>query len=489
MVSRSTAGTSVYIIVASLMKDNTILCDELGYWLAFVSHHAKVLDHQCKLKIIIVLSHSDHLKGADSANRLENIKQYLHDNYNQLERWNLEVIGVLASNCRKPRSSKKVDKLLQQISEDTPPCGLSFESALLNGLLEKDFRKVITCKFQDLISHIKITGIYLPTVVDALYPIVKELHDIGLLMIIGRNEDHIENSLLLMNTPSLTKEVHQVLFSQAAKEKLSHAVSPQYAKMGIFPERVISSFLPEHINKECLVQLQYCQEFNHAEVGLDCSVTEKVASEDLLLYFPALCNLDSEHSNWIPDPNLDFSIGWYAKCTEKLDFLPPRFSHVLLLRLTFMFALPTATFQTTDFALSLNVVKQNCHCTMWNNGIHWLMSEGIECIVKVVNESRGVVVVVKSRKKHSYQCVHMFSQIVRVITEAKDEFCYSVSLQSHIMNSNDPSSYSNEDKLYKISKVKSALTNHDETVLCESGHVSLNLEILNPIRCHTFWGK
>ena len=489
MVSQSTVGTSVYIIVANLTKQNTTVCGELGYWLAYISHHAKVLDSQCKLKIIIVLSHSDHLKRADSANRLENIKQYLHDNSNQLERWNLEVIDVLALNCRKPRSSKKVDKLLQQISEDTPPCGLSFETALLNGLLEKDFRRVITYKFQDLISHIKITGICLPTVASALYPFVKELHDIGLLMIIGSNKEHIENYLLLMNTPSLTNEIHQILFSQAAKEKLSHAVSPQYAKMGIFPERVISSLLPEHITKECLVQLQYCQEFNHAEVGLDCSVTEKVASEDLLLYFPALCNLDSEHSNWAPDPNLDFSIGWYAKCTEKLDFLPPRFSHVLLLRLTFMFALPNATFQTTDLALSLNVLKQNCHCTMWKNGIHWLMSEGIECTVEVVNENRGVVVVVKSRKKHSYQCVHMLSQIVSVITEAKDEFCYSVSLQFHIMNSDDVSSYGNEDKLYEISKVKSALTNQDETVISESGHVSLDLEILNPIRCHTFWGK
>ena len=489
MVSQSTVGTSVYIIVANLTKENITLCCELGYWLAFISHHAKVLDSQCKLKIIVVLSHSDLLTSSDSASRLENVKQYLHDNSNQHERWNLEVVEVLASNCRKPRSSKSVDNLLQRISKDTPPCGLSFETILLNGLLLKDFRNVITCKFEVLLHHIKDTGICLPTVASALYPFVKELHDIGLLMIIRRNEDQVENHLLLMNTQSLTNDVHQVLFSQAAKKKLSKPVSPQYAKMGIFPERVISSLLPKHITKECLVQLQYCQEFNHAEVGLDCSVIEKVASEDLLLYFPALCNLDSEHSKWTPDPNLDFSIGWFAKCTEKLDFLPPRFSHVLLLRLTFMFALPTATFQTTDFALSLNVLKQNCHCTMWKNGIHWLMSEGIECTVEVVNESRGVVVVVKSRKKHSYQCVHMLAQIVSVITEAKDEFCYSVSLQSHIMNSDDPSSYCNEDKLHKISKVKSALINHDETVLSESGHVSLDLEILNPIRCHTFWGK
>ena len=160
----------------------------------------------------------------------------------------------------------------------------------------------------------------MPTEAYALYPIVKELHAIGLLMMIGKSEDQIENHLIIMDIPSLTNEVHEMLFSKSAKQKFSSAVSSQYAKMGIFPESFISSILPHHITKECLVQLQYCQEFNHAEVGLDYSITQKTESNDLLLYFPALCQLESEHANWPRDPNLNFSIGWFAKCTGKLDF-------------------------------------------------------------------------------------------------------------------------------------------------------------------------
>ena len=171
----------------------------------------------------------------------------------------------------------------------------------------------------------------------------------------------------------------------------------------------------------------------------------------------------------------------------KFDYFPPQYLHVLLLRLTFRFALPTATFQMSD--LELSVPNQTCHCTMWKNGIHWLMSEGIECIVEVVNESRGVVIVVKSRKKHTYQCIHMLTQIVNVITEAKAEFCYSVSLQYYIMNSDDPSSYSDENKLYEVNKVKSAIANGDETVISVSGRQTLDLENLDVIKCHTHWGK
>ena len=489
MVSKSSVGTSVYVVVANLMKDDSTLCGELGYWLSFISYHAKNIESRIKLKVVVVLSHHDLLSLADSTKRLENTKQYLHRNSSQLQQWNLDIIDVIVSNCRKPRSSRTLDHILQQISMDTPPYSLSFESTLLNGVLEKDFKHVVACKFQDILSHIKDTGICLPTIASALYPIVKQLHDIGLLMIVGRRENHIEDYLLLMNTSSLTNEVHQLLFSQSAMQTLAQAVPLQYAKIGIFPESVICSILPDHITKDCLIQLQYCHEFTHAEVGLDYSVTPNIESDNLLLYFPALCKLESEQSNWSPDPNLDFSIGWYAKCTGNLDFLPPRYLHVLLLRLTFMFALPPGSLQTSDFDLSLSVPKENCHCTMWKNGIHWLMSEGIECVIEVVNESRGVVVVVKSRKKHTYQCVQMLAQIVNVITEAKHEFCYSVSFQNHIMNSDDPSSYSNEDKLFEISKIKSALHNQDETVISESGHVTLDLENVNFIKCHTYWGK
>ena len=96
--------------------------------------------------------------------------------------------------------------------------------------------------------------------------------------------------------------------------------------------------------------------------------------------------------------------------------------------------------------------------------------KGVECIFEVVNESRGVVVVVKSRKQHTYQCIHMLTQITNVVTEAKTKFCNSVSLRHYIMKSDDPASYNNEDKLYDINQIKSAMENKDEIVVSVSGH-------------------
>ena len=428
VVSHSTVGNNVYLIVADLMKDDAILHKEIGYWLSFISYHGKALDSQCSLKVVIVLSHSDCLQSeTDSASRMESVRQYLTTHMNQCNKVMFDIVEVISSNCRLPRSSKNIESVLQQISKSTTPHGISYEASLLHGLLEKDFSNVVACKFQDLLNNIKEAGICLPTVADVLYPTVKELHDIGLLMIIGQSEDQLENHLLLLDIPSLTNEVHQILFSKSAEEKLSRAISSQYAKLGIFPESFINSMLPDHITKECLVQLQYCQEFSHADVGLDYSMTQNTESTNVLLYFPALCQLESEHANWPHSLDLDYSIGWFAKCIGKLDYFPPRYLHVLLLRLTFMFALPASVTPVSDIDLNeVSLQNQNCHCTMWKNGIHWLMREGVECIVEVVNESKGVVIVVKSRKQHTYQCIHVLTQIANVVIEAKTEFNFVI---------------------------------------------------------------
>ena len=472
-------------------ESDDALCKELGYWLSFISYHAKTSNSQDKLKVIILLSHPDLLTPSESASKLDAVRQYFN-NLDQLNEWNLNIVDTISSNCHRPRSSNAVIESIVRVSNGVSPHTLSIEAGLLYGAIEKDFGHVIACKYQILLKHIKATGICLPTEAYLLYPVLKELQDIGLLMIIGRSEDDIMNHLILIDIPRLTNKVHEKLFSESAKKKLSAIIlGSQYTKMGIFPESIISSILdlPDYITKECLVQLQYCQEFNHAEVGLDYSVTRTTQISNVLLYFPALCQLETEHASWPHDPNLDFSIGWFAKCGGNFDYFPPRFLHVVLLRLTFMYALAASTTPMSNLDLNIDLQDQNCRCTMWKKGIHWLMSEGVECIVELVNENKGVVVIVKSREQHMYQCIHMLTQIADVITEAKTEFCSSVSLRHYILNSKDPSSYSNEDKLYDVNLIKSAIEKADEVVRSANGHKTLTLEMFKFIKHHTCWGK
>ena len=480
IVSHLNVGSNVYFIVADSRKGDMTIHNEIGYWLSFISYHGKALVSQCKLKIIVILSHSDHLSVTDSDGKVKSMRQYLHAHMNQYGEI-LDIIEVVSSNCRSPRSSRSIETILQQISKDTPPCSISYEASLLHGMLEKDFSNVIACKFQDLLSNIKDSGICLPTVPDALYSIVKELHDIGLLMMIGRSEDQLEDYLLLVNLSSLTHEVHQLLFSSSEsviQNFNSSAGSRHYADMGILPESYLASVLPEHITKECLVQLQYCQEFSCAEVGLHSSVVSSSASDSNLLYFPALCKLDSEQSNWPTDPQLNLAIGWYAECTGKFDYFPARFLHVLLLRLAFAFALPIANCNITE---SNEISAHNCRCTMWKNGIRWLMEEGVECIFEMVNDNKGIVVVTKS-EEHSKEWATILTKIIDKAMQAKVEFCNPVLLHHFVMNSDNTSDFKDEDKLFDMNDIERVIKRGKKKVVSVGGKKFLDSSHLHFLR-------
>jgi ankyrin repeat protein len=482
MVCRSTVGSNVFLVVADLTKDDAIIQSEIGYWLSFISYHGKALDSQSKLKVILVLSHLDRLGVADSDNKVDSARQCLQSHINQYK-FDIEIVS---SNCRSPRSSKSIESILQQISKDTPPCSISYEASLLHGILEKDFGNVVACKFQRLLSNIEEIGIYLPSSADALHPIVRELHDIGLLMLIGRNDDELENYLLLLNPSSLTNEVHEKLFSSSAIKKLTSSTGPQYANMGILPESYLARLLPKYITKECLVQLQYCQEFTCADVGLDSSGVSNCASEKNLLYFPALCKLDSEQSNWPTDPLLNFSIGWYAKCTGKFDYFPARFLHVLLLRLAFAFALPIANCSITE---SNEISAHNRRCTMWKNGIRWLMEEGVECIFEMVNSNKGIVVITKS-EGGSMEWASILSEIINKILQAKAEFCNTVSLYHFLLKSDNTSSFMNEDKLFEMTEIERVIKEGKKKVVSISGRTFLDSSHLDIFKkLYSFGGK
>ena len=485
IISSLTVGSNVYFIVTDLRKDNMTIQNEIGYWLSFIAYHGEALDSQCRLKIVIVLSHSDYLNSTDCASKIESMRQYLGTHRNQYDKI-FNIVEVVSSNCCWPRSTRNIESILQQISKDTAPCSISYEASLLHGLLEKDFSNVIACKFQDLLSHIKDTNIIcLPSIADLLFPVVKELHDIGLLMMIGQSGDRLEDYLLLLNLSSLTHEVHQNLFSKSAKEMFHSSIGPQYANMGILPESYLAKLLPEHITKECLVQLQYCQEFTCADVGLDSSGVSNSASEKNLLYFPALCKLDSEQSNWPTDPLLNFSIGWYAKCTGKFDYFPTRFLHVLLLRLAFTFALPIANCNITE---SNEISAHNRRCTMWNNGIRWLMEEGVECIFEMVNDNKGIVVITKS-EGGSKEWSSILSKIIIKTLQAKAEFCSTVSLYHFLLKSNNTSSFMNEDKLFEIAEIERVIKEGKKKIVSVSGRAFLDSSHLDIFRKYTFWGR
>ena len=65
-------------------------------------------------------------------------------------------------------------------------------------------------------------------------------------------------------------------------------------------------------------------------------------------------------------------------------------------------------------------------CKVWKYGIQWLMESGVEGYVEVVKESRGVVVVMWSRREFKMECGEMLWVVVGEVRDVLREFCHGL---------------------------------------------------------------
>ena len=301
----------------------------------------------------------------------------------------------------------------------------------------------------------------------SLYQVVEDLHSLGLLMSIQKDEEKLEDTLLLLNVPKLTNEVHKILFSEASDYPMHDAP----CSMGVLTHSFLSRLLPEYISTDCLIQLQYCQLFSHAEVNYcDQSVLPTNDPDaPTLLYFPALCTVDRKRGVITP-ADYTYSIGWYAECQSKFQYFPVRYLHVLLLRLAYSFARPIAPSESEGEAgPHRDVIMRNYGCTMWKNGLHWHMDKGVlECIVELVSNSRGLVVITRSTEDEEriYKCAEMLFKIIDLAKKAKD-FCQTIKLKQYLLpfDCHDIPEFKNSEQLFDLEEVGQALKEGKPTVL------------------------
>ena len=363
-------------------------------------------------------------------------------------------------DCCYPRSDNlhALRKHIKTMSEKSKPYSLSQEMSVLLGLLEKDFQSVTACPAHVLVDHINQVGLCLPRSMTHLYPLLLQLQDIGELLIVGEEDE--DDSYLILNVSQLTNEVHKKLFS---KEPDSFPRKPDDLLFNIrlLPESLLQEILPEHITRECLIQLQYCQKISPVEIYPDYSILPSpdpsnatTSPNQFLLFFPALCTVERRDTSWLIPPT-SYSIGWLARCSESKprDYLPPRFLHVLFLRIGLRFTVLAPSPQVHRVPSG---IKQQCY--MWKTGVHSVMEEGVECTVELLNTNKVLVITVRGYEEHASETYsEIMTDIISCVMEAKTEFCHSIQPDFFLLDSTDEDNYLNEDNLFSMSTVENFL--------------------------------
>ena len=482
-LASSTKGDNIFILVVDLREDILKVRNIMDYWVSFIEHQKFFVN---KKNLLIIGSHSDLLTNARVDEKKEVFEKFCEKNTPST--WHNEI-AYFTLNCCIPRSQQlqKIKGRIVDLSKDSPCYELSNEASVLLGLLEKDFSNVTACSARTILSHIEDTGVFLPKNIASLMPILEELHDLGLLFVIGIDIPHV-----ILNMSQLTHEVHQLLFSKEAKTKFTEGENPVSSlNVGILPQSLLDSLLPQYITKECLVKLQYCQEVSQHDIGAFPSLMQPDSSDQSYLFFPALCTASKSDVSRDMPPRLSYSIGWLARCAStSCDYFPPRFLHVLLLRLVFRFTLAVPAQHQPSTSASPDHSHLKRRCTMWNSGVHWSMEEGVTCMVELVNGNKGVVVFTHSEEDAKVNCISVFHDVIGCVMEAKAKFCHSIRPQFFLLNPSQSADYLHEDNLFAMSDVEGVLATHNKReVLSFTGKSKLKRERIAYLCKFTLWNS
>lgn len=486
-------GNTFFCIVLNLLKGIKELTKELGHWLSFLLYvHKQNSDGQSSLKTLVICSHVDGLQKVVIDEKAKVLKEQFNE-FTQLNN-TMKVSHIFFVDCCWPKDVRQLKEVIREETKDAAPYYLSYEATLLQGMLEKHFNGIVVCKLKEVMDRIAEKYKHIPCMTseaNKLHSLSKELQGAGLLLIVTQGEDPLEDHLLVTDVTSLTNKVHQELFSNKARNKLKSRIP---AKMGVLPENFLCSNntifkeFPKYITKECLIQLQYCHRLNRVEVKCDDhTLVPNLSSNGHLLFFPDW--LESAYAAGTPSPDssktdIKFYIGWYAKSAGKFNYFPPQFLHTLLLRLAYLFALPIA-----DSEVEYQCIQEvNRRCTMWKNGIRWMMEGGVECVCEIVDD--GIVIV--TRASEIYDSL-ILRQIVDEVILTKAQYCDNISLRHFLLNSADPHAYQNKDELYDVHDVENVLRQRDtmrkKMPVSIGGNKFLDSSILTMLSHCNYWGK
>ena len=282
-LASSKIGENIFIIVVDLRDNEVSITTSLHYWFSFIQHQK----FNKKFDFTIVGSHSDELRGNQIAKRRELLVKFAEFCNGQ----------HYVMDCRMPWDVSSIQKQISTMAMASPRCELSNEACLLLGLLEKDFSNVTACSLQTILSHVTECGVCLTADSGGLYITLSELHDIGVLLLLGDHDCHV-----VLQSSKLTNEVHKLLFCKLAVESLQQKFGGLHDatfNIGILPENVLKDILPPYITTKCLNSLQYCQEIKCEEIGTFISAAHTKQS---FFFFPALINKDRRDIDWITPP-------------------------------------------------------------------------------------------------------------------------------------------------------------------------------------------
>ena len=429
----------VFLIVVNILEKEAV--KQLHQWLTVVRNEAQKALNECH--VIVIVSHVDEISNPVERRRKEEIQEIIVNERCDSVLLDCRKLGgsgvdsffkYSSSACESIRSTRRnksslYDHEMYRLLEERKENILTLSDIMVAGKDNNDY--VIPDKREDIL--------------DALHL----LHSTGLISVLKR-EDKV---WVVVNKGILLTEVDGILFApKTFKEHVDIASNTGIVSVSGLT-RLFHKYDPDMFI--CFLKnMELCQELNPSflrmtnliagdreETGDSASGTQRRGER--LLFFPCLLSTDR------PDEMTSevYQFGWCLQCTSKHDFFPPRYFHVLSLRIAYKKALP----QEDD--------NLNRYCTFWKNGLYWFNGHGVGSLVEIVDESQCVLVMMSCEKGYSDNMVSLRIDVIGEVMSVYKESCPNIEVKELVLDPKElayPVNTPRERTVYSVKAVLSA---------------------------------
>ena len=450
----------VFLIVVNILEKEAV--KQLHQWLTVVRNEAQKALNQCR--VIVIVSHVDEISNQRRMRKKE-IQEIIVR----------ERCDSVFLDCRKLGGSG-VDSFFNKLSSacesirSSSGKNLSLYCHMMYGLLEERKENILT--LSDVMSAGKDNDDYfIPDKRVEVLDVLHSLHSTGLISVL-KSEDKV---WVVVNKGILLTEVDGILFApETFKEHVDIASNTGIVSMsGLI--RLFPKYDPDMLIR-FLKNMELCEEMNPSFLRMTNLHQLAVEEEkeggrerrgERLLFFPCLLSTDR------PDEMTSqvYQFGWCLQCTSKHHFFPPRYFHVLSLRLAYKMALP----QEDD--------KLKRCCTFWKNGLYWSNSHGVGSLVEIVDESQCVLVMMSCEKGYSDNMVSLRRDVIGEVMSVYKESCPSLEVKELVIDPKElayPVNTPRERTVYSGKAVMSAIVKREKFLVNATGTRCTGLKEILP---------
>ena len=420
--SLSGSTSAIFLLVVDLRPAPDDISRTLHYWLDFL--RSKLPLNCPKPHLTFVGSHFDQMLQSEFRAKMETFASL----QKSAQSCGFEVKEIITINCL-IANSDGMTKLRRSLSASyeslRPQATMTFHSYCFRSFLISLGKERPGIQLSAVLEFCKEHPDYdvcrfLPQTPKDLCTICDELSERGHILFF-KNETKLEESWIIIDQALLLNRVNGTVFSNMGSKRYRELST----STGIVPFSRIAAEFPDidpTMITQFLIHLQFCMEIQQDALQM---IQPTTASERYFL-FPNLVQLTIPADVWVPDKKFSHYSGWQVECSNSEEFFTPRFLQLLLLRISFQYALAEEAF------IDHPAIQRRCK--LWNSGISWMNHNLTSALVEVTDHSTRVTILVRCQKQRQEDMTLLRSALVQEVLNIRDHVCPAVSIKEFILH-------------------------------------------------------